>query len=77
MRPDVPRLSWYRDQPHCEAGRQRAGGGEDQRYGAPGHRDSSQIGGTVIADFREDFVIPEPDLLLDDRLVIEGGEWRF
>ena len=39
--------------------------------------DSSHIGGTVIADFREDFVIPEPDLLLDDRLVIEGGEWRF
>jgi aminopeptidase len=39
--------------------------------------DSSHMGGQVAADLHEDFVIPEPDLLLDDRLVIEGGEWRF
>jgi hypothetical protein len=34
------------------------------------------MGGTVVADLHEDFVIPQPDLLLDDRVVIEGGEWR-
>jgi leucyl aminopeptidase (aminopeptidase T) len=39
--------------------------------------DGSHMGGTVVADLHEDFVIPQPDLLLDDRLVIEGGEWRF
>lgn len=39
--------------------------------------DSSHMGGKVVADLHEDFVIPQPDLLLDDRLVIEGGEWRF
>jgi leucyl aminopeptidase (aminopeptidase T) len=38
--------------------------------------DSSHMGGTVAADLHEDFVMPQPDLLLDDRLVIEGGEWR-
>jgi leucyl aminopeptidase (aminopeptidase T) len=38
--------------------------------------DSSHMGGTVVADLHEDFVIPEPDLLLDGRLVIEGGVWR-
>jgi leucyl aminopeptidase (aminopeptidase T) len=35
------------------------------------------MGGTVTADLHEDFVIAEPDLLLDDKLVIEGGEWRM
>ena len=39
--------------------------------------DSSHMGGTVVSDLHEDFVIPEPDLLLDDELVIEGGEWRI
>jgi leucyl aminopeptidase (aminopeptidase T) len=39
--------------------------------------DDSHMGGTVVADLHEDFVIPQPDLLLDDRLVIEGGEWRL
>jgi leucyl aminopeptidase (aminopeptidase T) len=39
--------------------------------------DSSHMGGTVTSDLHEDFVIPEPDLFLDDRLVIEGGEWRI
>lgn len=39
--------------------------------------DSSHMGGKVVADLHEDFVIAEPDLLLDDKLVIEGGEWRI
>ncbi len=39
--------------------------------------DDSHMGGTVVADLHEDFVIPQPDLLLDDRLVIDGGEWRI
>jgi leucyl aminopeptidase (aminopeptidase T) len=39
--------------------------------------DNSHMGGTVTADLHEDFVIAEPDLLLDDKLVIEGGEWRM
>ncbi len=39
--------------------------------------DSSHMGGAVVADLHEDFVIPQPDLLLDGKLVIEGGEWRF
>jgi len=39
--------------------------------------DSSHMGGKVVADLHEDFVIPQPDLVLDDRLIIEGGEWRF
>ncbi|MDH4208642.1 MAG: aminopeptidase, partial [Anaerolineae bacterium] len=39
--------------------------------------DSSHMGGRVVADLHEDFVIPEPDLLLDDRVIIERGEWRF
>ncbi len=39
--------------------------------------DNSHMGGTVTADLHQDFVIPEPDLLLDDKLVIEGGEWRI
>ena len=38
--------------------------------------DSSHMGGTVVADLHEDFVIPQPDLLLDDRLIIEKGAWR-
>jgi leucyl aminopeptidase (aminopeptidase T) len=38
--------------------------------------DGSHMGGTVVADLHEDFVIPQPDLLLDGKVVIEGGEWR-
>jgi leucyl aminopeptidase (aminopeptidase T) len=38
--------------------------------------DNSHMGGTVTADLHQDFVIPGPDLLLDDKLVIKGGEWR-
>lgn len=39
--------------------------------------DNSHMGGTVTADLHEDFIIPEPDLLLDDKLVIEGGKWKI
>jgi leucyl aminopeptidase (aminopeptidase T) len=39
--------------------------------------DNSHMGGTVASDLHEDFVIPKPDLLLDDRLVIDGGKWRM
>ncbi len=39
--------------------------------------DNSHMGGKVTADLHQDFVIPEPDLFLDDKLVIEGGEWRI
>jgi leucyl aminopeptidase (aminopeptidase T) len=38
--------------------------------------DNSHMGGTVTSDLHEDFIIAEPDLLLDARLVIQGGEWR-
>jgi leucyl aminopeptidase (aminopeptidase T) len=39
--------------------------------------DNSHLGGTVTSDLHEDFVIAHPDLLLDGRLVIEGGQWRI
>ena len=39
--------------------------------------DSSHMGGTVTSDLHEDFVIAEPDLLLDEKLVIEGGQWKI
>ena len=39
--------------------------------------DSSHMGGTVVADLHEDFVQPQPDLFLDGRAVIVGGEWRI
>lgn len=37
--------------------------------------DNSHIGGVVTADLHEDFILWEPDLSLDGRLVIKGGEW--
>jgi len=37
--------------------------------------DSSHMGGRVVADFHQDFVIPEPDLYLDDVRVMAAGEW--
>jgi leucyl aminopeptidase (aminopeptidase T) len=37
--------------------------------------DGSHMGGKVVADLHEDFVIPAPGLFLDEKLVIEGGEW--
>jgi leucyl aminopeptidase (aminopeptidase T) len=39
--------------------------------------DNLHMGGQVEADFHEDFVQPEPNLLLDGQLVIEAGEWRL
>ena len=39
--------------------------------------DSSHMGRMVTADLHQDFVIPEPRLLLDGKLVIEGGGWRM
>lgn len=37
--------------------------------------DNSNIGGQVKADLHQDFVLWEPDLSLDGRLVIRRGEW--
>jgi leucyl aminopeptidase (aminopeptidase T) len=39
--------------------------------------DNAHMGGTVSADFHEDFVLPEPDLILDGRTVIERGCWKL
>jgi len=39
--------------------------------------DNAHMGGRVEADFHEDFVQPQPDLYLDGKLVIEGGEWKI
>jgi leucyl aminopeptidase (aminopeptidase T) len=38
--------------------------------------DNIHMGGRVEADLHEDFILPTPDLLLDGKLVIAGGEWR-
>jgi leucyl aminopeptidase (aminopeptidase T) len=38
--------------------------------------DNLHMGGLVEADFHEDFVQPEVDLVLDEEVVIERGEWR-
>lgn len=37
--------------------------------------DNSHLGGAVIADMHEDFILWQPDLYLDGRLVIERGKW--
>lgn len=39
--------------------------------------DNIHMGGTVEADLHEDFVQPQPDLFLDGRPVIVGGEWKI
>jgi leucyl aminopeptidase (aminopeptidase T) len=39
--------------------------------------DNIHMGGQVAADSHEDFVQPQPDLLLDGKPVIVGGEWRI
>jgi leucyl aminopeptidase (aminopeptidase T) len=39
--------------------------------------DNIHMGGKVEADFHEDFVQPNVDLLLDGQLVIAGGEWQI
>lgn len=37
--------------------------------------DSAHIGGTVVADYHQDFVLPQPDVWFDGRPVIAGGRW--
>jgi len=39
--------------------------------------DNIHMGGQVEADLHEDFVQPQPDLFLDGRPVIVGGQWRI
>ena len=36
--------------------------------------DSSHLGGTVAADLHEDFIIPQPDLILDGKTMMKNGE---
>lgn len=37
--------------------------------------DGSHMGGTVVADYHQDFVLPRPDLWFDGEMVIAGGRW--
>ncbi len=39
--------------------------------------DGSHMGGRVEADLHEDFVIPQPTLLLDNEVIMEDGELLF
>jgi leucyl aminopeptidase (aminopeptidase T) len=39
--------------------------------------DNLHMGGRVGADLHEDFVQPEPDLILDGRTIIAGGAWMI
>jgi len=39
--------------------------------------DNAHMGGQVSCDLHEDFVLPQPDLILDDKLVIKAGQWVF
>ncbi len=39
--------------------------------------DNAHMGGQISCDLHEDFVLPQPDLILDDKLVIEAGQWLF
>jgi len=39
--------------------------------------DNLHIGGRVEADLHDDFVQPKPDLFLDGKPVIVGGEWKI
>ncbi|MGQ9460750.1 MAG: aminopeptidase [Candidatus Bathyarchaeaceae archaeon] len=36
--------------------------------------DNSHIGGTVVADLHEDFIIHHPDLILDGKTIMKNGE---
>ncbi len=36
--------------------------------------DNAHMGGTVEADFHDDFVLPQPDLYLDGKLVMKAGQ---
>lgn len=37
--------------------------------------DSSHMGGTVVADYHQDFVLPRPDVWFDGLQVMAGGDW--
>jgi leucyl aminopeptidase (aminopeptidase T) len=37
--------------------------------------DNAHIGGTVVADYHQDFVLPKPSVLFDGQLVIAEGRW--
>jgi leucyl aminopeptidase (aminopeptidase T) len=39
--------------------------------------DNAHMGGQISCDLHEDFVLPQPDLILDDELIIESGQWVF
>jgi leucyl aminopeptidase (aminopeptidase T) len=39
--------------------------------------DNAHMGGQISCDLHEDFVLPQPDLILDGKLVIEAGQWVF
>ena len=33
------------------------------------------MGGEVVADYHQDFVVPKPDLYLDGKKVMDQGKW--
>ena len=37
--------------------------------------DNSHMGGKVVADYHQDFVVPRPDLFLDGKKVMDQGKW--
>lgn len=37
--------------------------------------DNSHMGGVVVADYHQDFVLPEPDVWFDGQAIIAGGRW--
>lgn len=37
--------------------------------------DNSHMGGMVVADYHQDFVLPEPDVWFDGQPIITGGRW--
>ncbi len=37
--------------------------------------DNSHMGGKVVADYHQDFVVPGPDLFLDGKKVMDQGKW--
>jgi leucyl aminopeptidase (aminopeptidase T) len=39
--------------------------------------DNFHMGGQISCDLHEDFVLPQPDLILDGRVVIKAGQWVF
>ena len=39
--------------------------------------DSAHMGGQISCDLHEDFMLPQPELILDGKLVIEAGRWVF